>query len=546
MLYIHYWYADYEANAGAAGQMYNALAVAKARAGFFGKNGLGMQHFQKRVGQMNLGASDEEFDRIIDFLSGNGELRKEVFDSQTSSNVSAKSMATQAIGSVTVESINAKAEEMAEIIDSFQCQLEETINELYGKSVEPSVWQSFVQETIEQYAATKGVTAGSSKMRQAILNDFLQHQGLVKLGLTANLGTGQSTLETSLRNMVLLAEALPEYGSQGSQTLSGKNYSTSKGNRRTKNGLDTLYVIAGKLQGLFNNVVGTAGEIAWAVAEESAKEQLGEALDQANISIKATPIGGTTVTVTEHGEKIGQKDKAIKNVSKPDVKVQIIKNGKVIVEYGTSVKTYTFNSTSGAKNVSLVSGTSFLQAADKAFGNQGGRRYMLNLAAGHPGKGTSGGVNYSAGDLNQKWDTLVEYIVIQNFLDVLLGVLTKEGPNNLYLVVNGQIVTVPEILAKIGDGSMNFGSRLYMNTNSGTRSLTRASLMKLNQWKWMSNSRTRIQDAKNFLEEQPLDFIGPKQNAALSRSATAASAIIERLQAQKLEVTLKQLEAIIG
>lgn len=62
----------------------------------------------------------------------------------------------------------------------------------------------------------------------------------------------------------------------------------------------------------------------------------------------------------------------------------------------------------------------------------------------------------------------------------------------------------------------------------------------------MSNSRTRIQDAKNFLEEQPLDFIGPKQNAALSRSATAASAIIERLQAQKLEVTLKQLEAIIG
>ena len=119
-----------------------------------------------------------------------------------------------------------------------------------------------MQETIEQYAATKGMVAGSSKMRQAILNDFLQHQGLVKLGLTANLGTGQSTLETSLRNMVLLAEALPEYGSQGSQILGGKNYSTRKGNRRTKNGLDTLYVIAGKLQGLFNNVIGTAGEIA--------------------------------------------------------------------------------------------------------------------------------------------------------------------------------------------------------------------------------------------------------------------------------------------
>lgn len=546
MLYIHYWYADYEAHAGPAAQMYNALAVAKAKADFFGQNGLGMKQFQERVEQMNKGASDEAFDKIIDFLSGDEGLRKEVFDSQTSQNVSAKGLARTAIGTATVESINAQAEQMAEIIDNFQTQLEQTINELYAKSVDPKTWQSFVDETISQYAKTKGVVAYSSKMRQAILNDFLKHQGLVKLGLTANLGTGQGVLETSLRNMVLLAEALPEYGSNGGTVLGGKNYSTGSGKHRTGNGIDTLYVIAGKLQGLFNNVVGTAGEIAWAVAEEGATEKLGEALDEANIRIKAAPVGGTTVTVTEHGEKIGEKGKPIKNVSKPDVKVQIIKNGQVLVEYGASVKTYSFSSNSGAKTVSLVSGTSFLQAADKAFGAQGGRRYMLNLAAGHPGKGVSKGINYTASDLNSKWDSLVEYVVIQNFLNVLLGTLTKEGPNNLYLVVNGQVVTVPEILSKIGNGDMSFSSRVYSETASGTRSLTRASMMKLNEWQWMTNARTRTQDAKSFAEEQSPDFIGPKQNAALSRSASAESAIIDRLRAQKLEVTLRQLEAIIG
>jgi hypothetical protein len=62
----------------------------------------------------------------------------------------------------------------------------------------------------------------------------------------------------------------------------------------------------------------------------------------------------------------------------------------------------------------------------------------------------------------------------------------------------------------------------------------------------MTNARTRTQDAKSFAEEQSPDFIGPKQNAALSRSASAESAIIDRLRAQKLEVTLRQLEAIIG
>ena len=109
----------------------------------------------------------------------------------------------------------------------------------------------------------KGTIPGSSSTKRQILVDFLSKNGLKKLTTTTGGSySDQVPLQTALRNLTLLAEALPE----GSTSLSRSrvNYESQSGKTtgRTKNQAEVLAIIGMKVNGMFSNVIGTGGEIA--------------------------------------------------------------------------------------------------------------------------------------------------------------------------------------------------------------------------------------------------------------------------------------------
>lgn len=543
-MYVHYWFYDYEKNAGAAGDLYKNYNREK----YFGKEGLLQPILKQRIDSLNTsGMAIEEFEALIDFLSEDTSgLRKEVFEGHAVNNISTATALRESKEAVIGNSkiAEATAEEIAMIVDDFLQKLEHAIVEMYNTIVGSGSWDSFQAQVVEEFAKNKKRPSG--KISESILKSFLTHEGLTKLNLNTTAGKeSDATLQTSLRNIALILEALPDYGTGGSSTLGSRRYSTGSTQGKYKisgSGGDTLGIISGKMQGLFSNLVGKGGEVAWKTAEEAAEEEVQDFLEE-KVNVTAEVIGGQTLQI-ERKISSNMPPKNKKNtttvVSKGDTKVTITKGKKVIIEYGVSVKTYTFNK-AGSKTVSIVDGTNFFDAAIKLFGTDNGWRYMLNLGAGHPGKSWYGrddtkGSAKSASDLNAQWDTLLNQIVANAFLDILMGIITKEGPTVLYLVVNGNIIKISDILANLASGSMDFSKRVWevtqrKNGGTGSKALTRASLMKLNEWQWSGqNSKIKTKDKDS--------------EKAVQRSSQVVPALYDRLKQQKISVSLNHLEAL--
>jgi len=544
-MYVHYWFYDYEKKAGAAGDLYKNYNREK----FFGKEGSLQPVLKQRIDSLNTNSmTTEEFEALVDFLSEDSSgLRKSVFEGQTVNNISTATALRESKESVIGDNkiAEATAEEIATIIDDFLKKMQNAIQEMYKTIVDSGSWEDFQAAVVDEFAQTKKRPSGPIK--ESILKSFLTHEGLAKLNLTTTAGKeSDATLQTSLRNIALILHALPDYGTEGSSTLGSRRYSTGSTKGKYKlsgSGGETLSIISGKMQGLFSNIVGKGGEIAWKVAEEKAEKEVIDFLKDKTATVTSDVIGGDLLQI----EKRVSSDLPSKNknqttqvVSKGDVKV-VIESKKITIEYGVSVKTYTFNK-AGSKTVSIVDGTNFFDTAKKLFGEDNGWRYMLNLGAGHPGKswyGREGGVESdvkSASELNTQWDALLNQIVANAFLDILMGVVTKEGPTVLYLVVNGNIIKISDILAKIADGSMDFSKRVWEVTQrqggkTGSRALTRASLMKINEWEWKEkNKKIKTKDINS--------------EKAIERSSKVTSALYERLKQQKINVSLNYLEAL--
>lgn len=542
MLYLHYWFDDYVKSAGDGNaDMYTNFLKTKNGIGYskyFGKNGIATQEYNQRLKQMqsNWGfAYDDEFERVIHFLMDDDNTRSEIFKDQAPTNISTLGMLRESANDI-------DPEEIATIVDNFLKALQNAVQKMYIK-IEGKPWEEFKEKVVEEYAETKGGLTGSV-LKQAIISDFLTHEGLVNLNLTTSTSNAadQAGLQTALRNISLLLDALPEYGTSGNSILGSMDYSSRNNSGTTKNGLGTLYKIAEKLQGLFNNVVGQGGELAWKVAEQTGLEKMISRGDMPLLSgdafVSAEVIGGKQMTITRSGKKdsnlesdIEKKiEKKKKSVSKGDVQVTIADN-KVLITYGVSVKTYSFNTKTGAKNVGLVDSTPFLIAAQKLFEGDNGWRYMINLAGGNPGSSNnSSEKGYSLTDLNNRWDALVKEVVARNFIDVIAGVATQYGPTTLYLVINGQIIPITDILENLSNNVLDFSNRLI---NSNGLSLKRKTMMDMNTWIYYNNQaqKNRYTDIHN--------------EAALLRSSTAGTAIMQHLNQQKLVVSLTQLQNIL-
>lgn len=260
-------------------------------------------------------------------------------------------------------------------------------------------------------------------------------------------------------------------------------------------------------------------------------------------------IGGKQTTITRTGQKDVNLQKDIeektknkkKSVSKGDVQVTITDN-KVLITYGVSVKTYSFNTSINSKTVTLVSGTPFMEAAKKLFGDQGGLRYMVNLAGGNPGSKDKNLKGYSNSELNERWDALVKEVAARNFIDVIAGFATENGPETLYLVINGQILSIINILSllsnwvTIGPNQLDFSAQIY---DPSGHSFKRSLYRDLNYWRF-SGHYTKNRYANLAAGEE-----GGVNEAAMRRSTEASGNILAQLNQQKLTVSLTQLQNIL-
>ena len=499
MIYIHYYFADF-----AKKNEIDIFSEQKTNIYFDEKMIEHKANYEKIKQRMVTGVeSEQEALALIEAL----EHDKILSDSKTlyfqnnfdSSLKTAKEMRDAA----------AVAETLAGEVQNFLGELKSAINQITS-NLNLNL-ENLKNQIIQEYCDKRNVIAGTSEFRQRVLQDFLTHEGIKKLGISLNgLGTGQAALDSSIRNIILLAEALPEYGENGASSLGSMRYSTSSTSKKglqyqvTQNGSKTLDIIQGKLQGLLNNVVGTGAEIAWAEAEDMGAVEVAGQIMKVD---KAIATGGEMVKVNEDPQlsEDAQKKNQVVRVSKPDVQVTLSRD-KVIIDYGVSVKQYKFNSRTNTGIVSIVSNTPLEDALEK-YGKQ--NLYgIYNLAAGHADKKQG----YSSDELNQMWDNLVKQVTVANFLDALIGL---GDLSVLYLVVNGQVIPVSTILEKITKSDM-------IGRFTGEKAVSRNAFVRMNQW---------IQGP-----EQP-----KSKELAMQRSNKTVSSVYSRLQQAKLDISIKNL-----
>lgn len=531
-LYLHYWFANYaEKNAVSLNEdsLYANFNAAKVKDKYLGTNGVLRKDFAQRKASMVSGSdSFKEVEEMLDFFSDPASRLAEIRGENYSQNTIGSWRPMQTVRSFV------DPNEVASNISTFMMDLQSKLDEM-SKKLNFSL-DDFKNAVIQEYAENKGISPGSKKFSRMVIQDFITHGGIKRLKLSSTTGSGNATIDSCARSMILLASALPSYGSEGSMSLGAMRYSTgstAKGSFRvTKSGSETLAIIAGKLTGLWSNVVGSGGEMAWAKAEEVGLKKIQDELTKTNSSLNKTFSGkNLSYSVRVTGSDIVQdKKNNLQSVSKPDVSVSIT-DGSVVINYGVSVKQYGFNSKAKSETVAMVKSTSFLAAVERYSSSGKDKGYLLNLAAGHPGRGGSSqkASEYTTGALNNAWKNLVDSVVIANFLDFVAGAVT-ESPGVLYVVANGQIIKVEDILDDAFNNPEHIYSRVHgIGANGkGDRGLTRASMMKMNTWKWANASnKTMVSDRNTQI--------------GIARSETVIPQLYERLAAQKLDVSLKML-----
>lgn len=527
--YFHYWYADYYAKTGREPEIHDIHTSVK--------NNIKTLKIEAKQRKKNAWNKDsdmtfQEFEGLISFLEGDqtNDIRKQIFDANTVKNEITPMQKVRAMTEntgLTNKELSQYPEKISSMIEEFTLALNDFLNEAYQKIGIQNI-ETYKSMVIQEYCNKQHVVRGSGNFNDRVLKDFLTHEGIVKLGLGikggSNEAQNQASLQTSLRSLTLLAEALPSYDGK---SLGARNYSTgNKGNKKTSSSIETLDVIAGKCNGLFNNIVGAGGELAAAIAEESLEEGLSAKLKQLN-SEKYGP--GITIISDVVGE-----DASAGKMAKGDNHVKIImpdKNGgsgQVLIDYGLSVKNYKINAKSNTATINLTNTTSFWNAMLKyAENNNGGADfgYLYHLAASYAGRGGGKeGQHWTIENtyLTQAWNTVVQDVVVTNFLDILAGVI-GEQQTALYLNFNGRVKSLDEILSDLVANPNMLASRI--NNGETNRKLTRTALMRLNQFKYIDESvRNRYKQTDKEL--------------GYERSREAYENIRSALQGAKLSVSL--------
>lgn len=537
--YIHYAFVDYSSSTDVRNMFMRDQVSDK----YFKKGGLANQFKTDYKSRMVSGDTDEYGD-LLEFIEDTSVLEK-YFD------VSYADVQSTSVRQMLKTDNLASAEQIAETVSSFLNNFNKVID-LICEEIGVKGLDSFKSAVIKEYCAVKGVKPGSKNFANKVIQDVLTHDGMKRLKLTTGVSSSlnssdeeSAVLDSCLRSCLLAAEALKDFGSGGQQaatSFGNKKYSTGTSNGRshyTGGSAGTLQVLVGKLQGLFSNIVGVGGELAFKKASQVGWEKL---VDEVRANQKAWEsshsgfarfAGGVVscdVKVTST-DIVKDEEKDERSVSKPDVVVTVTDN-KVTITYGASVKRYRANRDGVVQSVSLVSGsTSFLEALERYCGNSKSTlNYVYNVAGGREGKSARSDKNIRAkrgsvslSELVERWNEIRDCVVMSNFLHYVSGL---ENASSLFLVVNKQIYPIQDLLSKMS--SDNVKASLWTKENGATRRkvFSRKQMYSTNSWIG-GKARTHHDNDK-----------------AAMRSAAARNDIHSLLASVKLDVTLKDFASL--
>lgn len=536
--YIHYAFADYSAT----NDVSDKFMLAKVEKDYLGGDGkLASQFKNEYKSQMITGGELNEYGEILEFLE-----KPEILEKYFPNNYA--DVQSTSVRQMLKTSSLATSEQIAATVSSFLVSFNQVIN-LICEEIGVNGLDAYKSAVIKEYCEKRGVKAGSKNFANKIIQDLLTHDGMKKLklttGVSANISSSAeevATLNSCLRSCLLAVEALEDFGvggKQASTSFGNRKYSTgtSNGSHYTGGSAGTLQVLVGKLQGLFSNVVGAGGELAFKRVSEVGWEKLHKEIQELNKSIGEDSRTGInkfigdgknfTWKVTTTGTDI-VKNKETENytVSKPDVKV-VVTNEKVTITYGASVKRYKANRNGIVQSVSLVHGsTSFLHALEKyCGGSQSTLNYVYNVAGGNSGKSARsdkelrnrrGEVTLS--ELVEKWNEIRDCVVMSNLLYYLSGL---PNMSSLFLVVNKQVYPIQDLLGKITKDNIKSGL-WYRDEKTGPRKVfSRKRMYSNNQW---IGKKART---------------GHDIEKAQERSEKTKKSIYDLLNTAKLDVTLK-------
>lgn len=520
--YLHYWFSN-------SGMTLADLSDEKRKSITWDL----LLQFQDRQDLMMKKSTDlEEAEKVMSFLMGDqmNTKRQELFNSSGGNNNGPRlsglgNYTYKQLGYVSPQEIQALVDELANGLDDFITHFENFLDSAYNSLMRGGNFETYAASVINEFINSNGRSnLSQSELRSQIISGILTHNGLQKLKIPMHQLTGQSSLDTALRNLTLLAYALPELKSGNTSY----NWSTKRKAGGTTDSLgQILSILGGKIDGSFSSVVGIGGEIAALKAEETGAKEILSRMGYPTIGVSGTVVGGNNITVIKKTKQDSKADEnqteTIQSRSTSDVNIKVTANG-VVIEYGMSVKTYQPSNASGlVGSVKIVDETPFLVAAHKAnFSDY----YLVNLAAAHG----SGGRDFSIknGDLENSWNQLVEQVTLQNFLDFVAGSIADNQDNVLFLVINGQAFSISYILSQLMSNNLSLTSSLKKENNY---QLNRDSLMKLNKWKYIKGSKSRGKS-------------GWSKDAAYERSSEGWSGVIGALQTAKLTVDLNFLTKI--
>ena len=479
--------------------------------------------------QSNL--QKDEFDKILDLLTTDESgVKQKIYAGEMQGFGTASGlndMTYSKLGNMSAQELQElllkDANQIANSISIFQKKLIEYLDTAYQKLSNTTVFSSYQRQVVIDYATTKQIYHGGIK--QQIIADFLQHDGLNKL----NLKETSSGYETAIRNLTLLAYALPElinFANQSEDISYSTGYSVKNGESRIISGTNKLpelfRVISAKIAGGFRSVTGLGGELAWVKAEQNGLIAISEKLKEMNHAINILK----DVSVKQTGATMSTRQSGIK-VSKGDVVVSINNSG-IKIQYGISVKNYqTPKSSLKVPHVTIGTYSNFYELATgttSGIGRPISPYNLVHYAASHSSYTKSSIKKQSKGNtteaqLKESWDEVRNFVAIRNLLNILAGeAIGQDGADNvIVLVINGKMFRIDEILKKVKNATLSVATG---------GSISRDSLKKANVW-------------------NPDNEYDGNEDDAKERSEKAWNSTIKTLQAGKLRVTLNGIAALM-
>lgn len=475
-----------------------------------------MDLFGAKVNQFYNSAATNELGEVMDILSGEGHAAalEDVYVGASHTSPQINGVDISSIANMKVENIAQKlqtdANDLTTLINDFYNSLTQKLDEVYQILGKGEAYDTFAANILTEYCNDNEIP--KSQAGQVILRQFLSSEGLSSV-------KGRTNLETYIKRLSLLASSLPSY--TGGEIA----YGTTRGKEKVAQSLPEFFkIVAQKTNGLFSNITGRIGEMAFAKAEEEVSCEIQEKLHDVNISIdNAMGLGSSQgnswldCDVNVDGAFEIPDQPTVLQTNTGDVQVTVTK-GQVSASYGVNVKDYKFDSRAKFQKIRIGTNLSFLDAYHKVYGND---NFLYAVASGQAGVTDENADIYSESMITALWQDLIATTVAGSVLDTLAGMPQED---NLFLSVNGRIFTLIDVIQQVGQSIMGAESDMLV---SGT-------VMGISQ--------------KNRLTEKNI-WSGPKgirsSFYAEQRSDTAGPAVANALSTAKLNINLKMLSALL-